>query len=545
RNQTAGLGASLSWSHGSHTFQAGGDIRRQQFNTIGQEDPRGSFGFTAAATATSAGGTGSDLAGFLFGIPDTARIAYGNADKYLRAGMYDAYVNDDWHTRPGLTVNAGLRWEYASPITELYGRLVNLDVAPAFAAASAVVANSPAGTTTGTRYPSSLMQPDRLGLQPRIGIAWRPVPASSLLVRAGYGVYYDTSVYQAIASRMTQQPPLSTSFSVQNSAVNPLTLENGFRKPHLTTANTFAVDPHVQVGYSQTWQAKIQRDMPGALVLSAGYLGTKGTRAQQQFLPNTYPAGKASPCPSCPTGFIYLTSNGNSTRHAAQVQLRRRLHRGWLAALDYTFAKAIDNASLGGRGEGTAVMAQDWLNLRGERGLSNFDQRHLLTLQSQYTAGMGTLGGILTRGWRGVALRNWTISNNLKLDSGLPLTPVYSRVVQGTGVIGSIRPSYTGAPLYDAPAGLHLNPFALTVPADGQWGNAGRNSISGPAQFAFDTSLSRSFRDGRLEVRADAQNLLNHVVYKKWNTSITSTQFGLPTAADSMRTLRITMRVRF
>ncbi len=550
RNQTTGLCGSLSWSRGTHTVQAGADIRRQQFNTNGQENPRGTFGFTGDATAiTSDGvtisGTGSDLAAFLFGIPDTSKIAYGNADKYLRAGMYDAYVNDDWHMRPGLTVNAGLRWEYGSPITELYGRLVNLDITSGFAAASAVAANSPTGTLTGTQYPKSLMRPDKLGIQPRIGIAWRPIPASSLLVRAGYGVYYDSSVYQAVAIRMTQQPPLSTSFSIQRSAENPLTLANGFNKPSSSTSNTFAVGPNFQVGYAQTWQIKIQRDLPAALVLSAGYLGTKGTRAQQQFLPNTYPTGMTSPCPACPSGFIYLTSNGNSIRHAAQIQLRRRMHRGFQAALEYTFAKAIDNASLGGRGEGTAVIAQDWLNLRGERGLSTFDQRHLLTIQTQYTTGVETLGGMLLRGWRSAAFRGWTLSGNLTLGSGLPLTPVHSSVVQGTGVVGSIRPNYTGASLYDAPAGLHLNPSALTAPASGEWGNAGRNSIIGPSQFAFSASIGRSFYDERFDVRADADNVLNHVVYKKWNTSITSTQFGLPTAANSMRNLRLTMRVRF
>jgi trimeric autotransporter adhesin len=123
--------------------------------------------------------------------------------------------------------------------------------------------------------------------------------------------------------------------------------------------------------------------------------------------------------------------------------------------------------------------------------------------------------------------------------------PVYSSVVQGTGVIGSIRPDYTGASLYDPPADRYLNPAALTAPSSGEWGNAGRNSITGPAQFALSSSLSRSFRDGRFEARADADNLLNHVVYRSWNTGITSTQFGRPTAANSMRNLRVTLRVRF
>ena len=75
----------------------------------------------------------------------------------------------------------------------------------------------------------------------------------------------------------------------------------------------------------------VQRDLPGSLQLVATYLGTKGTRGVQEFLPNTYPAGAANPCPACPVGFAYLVSNGNSTREAGQVQLRRRLHNGLTA----------------------------------------------------------------------------------------------------------------------------------------------------------------------------------------------------------------------
>src|SRR5205823_2510230 len=123
RNQTGALGYSIFWNRGRHNFQAGVEYRRQQFNTLAQQNPRGAFTFTGAAT-------GSDFASFLFGVPDTSSIAFGNADKYFRASTYSAYVNDDWRISPELTINAGIRWEYGSPITERYSRLVNLDIAP-------------------------------------------------------------------------------------------------------------------------------------------------------------------------------------------------------------------------------------------------------------------------------------------------------------------------------------------------------------------------------------------------------------------------------
>src|SRR5204862_3796557 len=183
--------------------------RRQHVDVLSQQDPRGSFAFTGTAT-------GSDLADFLLGIPHTSAIAFGNADKFLRASAYDAYANDDWRVSPGFTTTLGLRWEYETPMSELFGRLVNLDVTPGFTAARPVVATNPVGALTAARYPDSLLRPDRGGVQPRVAIAWRPVPGSSLIIRSGYGIYRNTNVYQSIALLLAQQPPLSTAFSVQN-----------------------------------------------------------------------------------------------------------------------------------------------------------------------------------------------------------------------------------------------------------------------------------------------------------------------------------------
>src|SRR5208337_3555252 len=192
----------MLWSRDRHNITFGGDFRRQQFNYLSQQDPRGMFTFTGAATQGNADGTavgGSDFADFLLGIPDTSSIAFGNADKYFRESVYDAYITDDWRMSPEFTLNAGIRWEYGAPISELFGRLVNLDIAPGFAAVAPIVANDPVGPLTGQRYPDSLIRPDKLGFEPRVGIAWRPISGSSMVVRAGYGIYYDTSVYQTIA----------------------------------------------------------------------------------------------------------------------------------------------------------------------------------------------------------------------------------------------------------------------------------------------------------------------------------------------------------
>jgi hypothetical protein len=523
RDQTSGVSVSSFLSRGRHNITFGAGHRRQQFNVFSQQDARGTFAFTGAAA-------GHDFAGFLLGVPDTSSIAFGNSDKYLRSSINDAFVNDDWRVNPGLTVNAGLRWEYGSPVSEKYARLVNLDIAPEFSSATPVVA--------------ARLEPDRNNFAPRVAFSWRPFPASPMVVRGGYGIYFDTSVYQPLAMQMAQQAPLSKSLRIANSAANPLTLAAGFtRAASATGATTFGVDPRFRVGYSQNWQLSIQRDLPGGLQMTASYSGSKGTRAQQQVLPNTFPDGAVDP-----SGFTWLTSNGNSHRHAGQIQVRRRLRSGFTASLQYTYAKSIDNAALGGRNQGGSLIAQNWLDLRAERGRSNFDQLHLATAMIQYTTGMGLRGGALANGWRAALLKEWTFGSQITSGSGLPLTPVYLAAVRGTGVTGSIRPDYTGAALYDAPAGLFLNPAAYTAPAPGKWGNAGRNSINGPAQFVLNASLGRTFRSAErvsLDLRFEAANALNHVTFPGWNTIAGNAQFGLPYTANAMRTVQAALRMRF
>jgi hypothetical protein len=564
RNRTDAISASSEIYHGHHNVTFGADLRKLEYNDYFQLNPEGSFAFTGTATA-GANSTGSDLADFLIGTPDTSSIAYGNPDKYLREPVYDAYITDDWRIRPGLTINAGLRWEDNEPITELKGRLVNLDIAPGFTGAAPVLGSAPVGAITGSHYPTSLIRPDRGGIEPRIGFAWRPIPASTVVVRAGFGVYRDSSVYQSSALQMTQQAPLSTSRSTANSIACPLSLGNGFLPCAAAATDTFAMDPNFHVGYAQTWQLAIQRDLPGALQMTATYLGIKGTHGVQEFLPNTYPIGATNPCPSCPSGFAYRTSGGDSTRESGQLQLRRRLRSGFTATLLYTFSKSIDDdAYLGGQGQAAstgqgqaasasiagsnASIAQNWRDLRGERSLSSFDQRQLANLQAQYTSGEGLKGGTLLTGWRGKLLKEWTLVTNISAGTGLPESPSYFAVVPGAAFTGTLRPSSTGASVYKSASGLHLNPAAYTAPAAGQWGTAGRDSITGPNQFSLDSAMARTFRPtsrSYLDLQVSATNLLNHTAFTGWNTTVNSTQFGLPVAANAMRSLQTTLRLRF
>ena len=251
---------------------------------------------------------------------------------------------------------------------------------------------------------------------------------------------------------------------------------------------------------------------------------------------------------ACPVGFRYLTSNGRSMRNSAQIQIRRRLSDGFTATTDYTLAKSMDDAaSFAGATLDGSAQAQNWRDPGAEYARSSFDQRHLLTASVDYTTGSGIAGGTLLDGWRGRLLKDWTLTARYSTGSGLPVTPVYFAAVGGTGVIGSLRPDLTGVP-NDPPAGMYANREAFAAPAPGQWGNAPRNSITGPRTFSVDASVMRTFRvNARLNMdwRLEATNVLNRVTYSGVNALITSPQFGLTNRANEMRKIRVSLRVRF
>jgi trimeric autotransporter adhesin len=546
RTGTHIVGSELQSFRGRHTVTMGGEYRRLGNDVFAQENPRGRFEFTGART-------GSDFADFLLGLPQTASLAFGNADKFYTSNMYAAYVTDDWRMSPSFTMTLGVRWEYESPISERFGRLVNLDVAEDFSAIAPVSGSDSTGALTGSEYPDTLVRPDKGGFQPRLGIAWRPVPGSSLVVRAGYGVYRNSNVYQSIATQLAQQPPFSNSFSIGHTAEHPLTLADGFVVGRLlgiaNTLNTFAVDPNLRVGYAQNWQASLQRDLPMSLTVNATYLGAKGSNLMQAFVPNTYPVGAANPCLTCPTGFRYVVSGGRSIRHAGQVQLRRRLRNGFTSSLQYTLAKAMDNAgSFGGATIDGQALAQNWLDLEAEYARSNFDQRHQVVATFEYTTGAGILGGTLLDGWRGRLFKDWTLTSQITTGSGNPVTPIYFTPFAGTGITGATRPSLTGESVKPAEDGSYANAAAFVAPAPGEWGTAPRNAITGPAPFSMNASVMRTFRVGErisLDWRVDATNVLNRVTFNGIYNQINSQQFGLPNRTTDMRRLRTSFRFRF
>jgi hypothetical protein len=560
RNQSQNFGENVIVVHGTHTFTFGAQFARNDLNARTDPNGRGTFNFTGLATSAfdargfPIAGTGFDSADFLLGLPQSSSIRYGDSSTYFRQNVWSGFTQDDWKVRPSLTLNLGVRYEYTSPLSEKYGRMANLDIAPGFTAV-AVVTPGQSGPYSGV-FPAGLIVPDYNNVSPRLGLAWKvPKLKRSTIVRSGYGIYYNGQAYNALASRLAQQPPFAISNSVNTSAGNVLTLVRGFvsTSPNDVT-NTFGVDRNYRTPYAQTWNVSVQHELPKGFFVELGYLGTKGTRLDVETLPNEgassrrlglgggHQLGNA-------VGFTYASSVGDSILHSLHARATERFRRGLSVSANYTYAKSIDDSSTFG-GAGNTV-AQNWLDLAAERGLSSFDRRHSFDANWVLTSQAGTgRSQLAPDSLAARLLRDWQLSGSVTAQTGTPLT---ARVLGNTaklaqtGGIGSGRAEATGLDLSSTTGFFNL--AAFTVPPPGQFGNAGRNTIPGPGLVALNFSFGRSFQFGesrrRFELRLEANNVLNHVSYTNVNTVVNATNYGLPISAASMRTLSAVVRFRF
>ncbi|HLY20258.1 MAG TPA: TonB-dependent receptor [Bryobacteraceae bacterium] len=544
RNQSQKLTESVILSRGKHTFTLGLQYARNDFSTNTQQNGRGTFSFNGYAT-------GYDFADFLLDLPESASVQYSPA-MYFTQNTWNVYGVDDWKITANLTLNIGLRYEIFAPLQEKYGEMANLLVTP-----GSVVPYAPGSGS----YPAGLINTDYRNVSPRLGLSWKvPFIKRSTIVRAGYGIYYNGQAYIPFGLKLAQQPqpkglpPFGVSENVNAGEVKTLSIEQGLTLVSpVDVTNTFAVDPSYRTPYAQTWNLTIQHDLGKGFFMEVEYLGTKGTRLDILTLPNEGPPGTQSATGrqlGNAVGFTYDAPIGDSTYNALQTHLQRRFRGGISMNARYTFAKSIDDASSFGGVGGT--VAQNYLDIAAERGLSSFDRRHVFTMNWVYTSPFGNPNSrFASGGWAGRLLRNWSLSGAITAETGTPLTArvlgINSGVLAQTGGTGSERADATGQPLLTGTGFFNL--AAFSVPPLGQFGDAGRNTIPGPSLVSLNTAFGRSFQFGdtrrRLEFRVEANNVLNQVNYTGFGTVVNSLNYGLPTAASGMRTLDAVMRFRF
>jgi trimeric autotransporter adhesin len=531
----------IIWNHGKHNVRLGGDYRRLWETLVSNTNPRGTFVF-------GTGDTGYDFANFLLGDAQQTSIQYSNNQNYkFAANGWDLFVMDDWRLRGNLTINAGLRYEYIAPFSELNDQLVNLDAAPGFTAVAPVQPGQ-VGPFTGIVYPSGLIKPERNNWAPRIGIAWKPF--SKTVVRAGYGINYNLSQYRSIVSNLAFQPPFSVTQTNIASTSQVLTLANGFPAPSESTiTNNYGIDPNYRPGYVQIWNLNIQRDIGWNTVLNIGYTGTKGTDLDMWLAPNRGAEGLliAGVQP-----FLWETSQGNSIMNAGQLRVRKRLSNGVAIGGTYTFSKSIDDASsIGGT---RVVVAQDEQDLAAERGLSSFDQRQRFT--GDYTVDLPFGEGrkwMTSPGPLNKILGDWTWSGTFTIASGFPFTAnvLGNSAELARGTNGTLRANLVpGQSISISNPSINewFNTGAFAIPATGQFGDSGRNIIIGPGTHQFNMSFSKNFPIHEamgFEVRSDITNIFNTPQFSAIDTTVNSPTFGHVISVGNMRTITFSTRFRF
>jgi trimeric autotransporter adhesin len=536
-DRTLAIGDSIVKTRGRQTFRAGGDFRDIRTDSRADANARGTFVFSGLYT-------GIDFADFLLGLPQQSTAQFGPGLEQFRSRSWDLFLQDDWRASDSVTVNAGVRYEYFSPVSEAANRLVTLDVAPDFTAATPVVAGG-TGPYTGA-FDDTIVNPFRGGVAPRVGVAWRPTQGT--VVRAGYGINYNASVYQTIAQQLASQPPFAAANTVLASPTDPVLLETALLNVAPGVApNTFSVDPNYTLGFVQIWNVDVQRDLTRTINLGVGYTGSKGSNLDIVRAPNRGPDGLriADVAP-----FLYESSGGDSILHALTLRIRKRLSNGFGAGASYTLSRSIDDASSIG---GTAVVvAQNDQDLEAERGLSSFDQRHRFSGNVIVELPFGANRRWLQTGAGAALLGGWQVNGTVQLASGTPFTARVvgdvSDVARGTN--GTLRANYNGAPIAipDPTTALFFDTAAFSVPPSGTFGDAGRNTIIGPGTSVVNLGITRNipFTAARvLSVQVLASNLFNTVQFATIDTVVNSPTFGQVTSVRPMRRVQLLLRFRF
>lgn len=564
RNQQLRYIDSLILTRTKHTWRAGFELRRMQANTDSDPTPRGQYTFTGLMTSQldtngiPIRGTGFDFADFLLGLPQATTTRFGSSSTYFRNWGYVGYAQDDWRIHPRFTLEYGVRYEAVTPPIELFNHIANIDINSDLSKVQTIIPGEIAPFSG--QLPLSLIRGDYNNWSPRLGLAWEPKLKFKTVLRAGYSIFYNESIYNQLSREMANQPPWAQAQTLLTTANQVLTLEDGFpQQSPQTVKNTAAVNPNYRVGYAQIWNLTVETQFTQNWSTDITYTGTKGTHLDLLRAPNR--AAPGSPLTTDEerrianaSGFTYDTFGASSIYHALQLRVQKRFSRGLLLMGVYTYGKSIDNSSsIGG---GTPVVVQDDTNFRAERGLSSFDVRHQFRLFSVYELPFGEKKRWARKGLSAHLLGNLRANGVAIASTGTPFT---ARVLgnaadnTGTGANFSMRADQVGNPSLPASERTPLHFFntdAFTVPLPGFFGDAARNTIPGPGTFNINFGLARTFRFGKdnrrsMVARWEVQNMTNTPNFQGLSTVVNSATYGRVVGAKAMRTMDLTLRVVF
>ena len=389
------------------------------------------------------------------------------------------WIRDTWRVSPRLTLTAGLRWEFSpAPVPDgttkfLYYGTTPPEVLP-FSQISSLCC-----PVVNSLWPTSYRD-----FAPRLGLAWRLTGNGKTVLRAGGGLYYDSSM--SIAADSINGGPLSVASYIGSTGLYPSEL-------------SYAFLPSLRLPAAAQWNVSLERGLGAHDIVSAAYVGSAGYDLIRREVGG---AGSSA------TSWIALTTNdGHSAYHALEAQYRRRFTGGWNGLASYTWSHAIDNDS------SDAFLVWAGPSAPSDRGASDFDLRHSFTATLSYTVPQSKQ----EKGWRRLA-GGWSGDAILRARSGFPITVLESEEYTGITLTNAFRPLLLlDQPLWmsdaDAPGGRRLNPAAFVVLPSGQQGDLGRNAISGFGMAQLDVAVSRDFpirEKLAIQFRVDAFNALNH-----------------------------------
>jgi Carboxypeptidase regulatory-like domain/TonB dependent receptor/TonB-dependent Receptor Plug Domain len=582
----------LSVTAGNHRLKFGGEFRFSQVKFYFNAFSRGQLifaGFNSFLT-----GTGTSLLGS------------GVFDRYFKVKDYSGFVQDDWKISKRLTLNLGLRYDsYGLPV-ENQGRLVNFIPSQLRVGTTAAPAGSPngfvqaeggqlAGVPTVTK---TLVPTDKNNFAPRVGFAYLLDDERNIVLRGGYGIYYDristryantqlfNYPYFALGVglpgvlRTLQSPfiplPLPSQFPTAATVPSPLSPLSPF--VGVPIAGIY-VDENLRTPYVQQFNFGAQWEFARNYLLDIGYVGNKGTNLLQVISPNQPVYNSATnsfAAPLAPGAIVSALKNATggvqqiqttslSNYSSLQMSVTRRFSNGLQFLAAYTFGKSIDYYSGAPLNEVTNV-AGDQFNWRTNRGRSDFNREQRFVVSGVYE--LPKYDG--ENGFAKTVLNNWQVAGIAVFQTGLPFSivdnpgnAVIQRANFNTAFSGDIYTSgsvsqrlngyfntaafLTSKPRLDNTAvGVVTNPnFDPSNP----FGNTRRNFLTGPGQKNVDISFiklipfSERFRG---EFRTEFFNVFNWVNYANPNNNISGANFGkIERASTGPRVIQFAFKLGF
>jgi outer membrane receptor protein involved in Fe transport len=575
---------------GGKTWKFGGEIRPEENTIYEPADPRGSMGFSTQFTdnAGDPGSGGSGLATLLTGQPVNGNINNLNNIDYFRH-TYSLFAQNDWRITPKLNLNLGLRYEYFSPVYERFHRQASFNPKTGYldiprdshVTLPASLSYLPVNHTAS----EALIPADYTNFSPRIGFAYQILP--KLTMQSAFGVffngdedgpysnpspgfnppYFDSQVYSTPCSLP------SYNAAAQNCALPNLSvLSQGFPSNALSEPNTpslFSLDTNLRTPYVMQWHLTFQYQLGGNTMLETSYVGSKSNKEYlflnlNQASPSADPSAAYAPrrpFPYVDASIYYLKSGGNANYNALQLSLQHRLTHGLSLITNYTYSKALGDASSANLGSQNNDAFRYTYTPNIEYGPLDFDVRNRFVssfiYQLPFGQGQRFAGGSSSLVDR--VIGHWTASGLVTLSSGTWYT-----VTDGNGNFansdGQQRPDFvTGQKATSKPCvpGTFFNTCAFANPALGSFGDVSLNSLQGPGNKNVDFALEKiiPLRESvQLELRAESFNVLNHPNFlfaapgpqNSNNATVFGTpSFGFVTAAQAPREIQFAAKLHY